>query len=89
MIRSELVQKIADANPDLRLAEVEQIVDVFFEAIIDQLARGGASSCVALGHFPRARGLRARAAIRARASRWQWMQSASPISSPARKCATG
>lgn len=51
MIRSELVQKIADANPDLRLAEVEQIVDVFFETIIDQLARGGRVELRGFGAF--------------------------------------
>ena len=41
MIRSELVQKIASENNDLRLEEVEKIVDVFFDSIVDQLAGGG------------------------------------------------
>lgn len=41
MIRSELVQKLADANPELKLAEVERIVDIFFEEMVEQLAAGG------------------------------------------------
>ena len=41
MNRSELVQKIASENNDLRLEEVERIVDAFFDSIVDQLAGGG------------------------------------------------
>ena len=41
MIRSELVQKIASENSDLRVEEVERIVDAFFDSIVDQLAAGG------------------------------------------------
>jgi integration host factor subunit beta len=36
MIRSELVQKISNENNDLRLDEVERIVDVFFDSIVEQ-----------------------------------------------------
>jgi hypothetical protein len=42
MIRSELMQKIASENQGLKQSEVEAIVDVFFDAIIDQLAQGRA-----------------------------------------------
>ncbi len=51
MIRSELVQKLADDNTDLRHAEVEQIVDIFFEDIIAQLAAGGRVELRGFGAF--------------------------------------
>lgn len=51
MIRSELVQKLAEDNPDLRHAEVEQIVDIFFEDIIAQLANGGRVELRGFGAF--------------------------------------
>lgn len=51
MIRSELVQKIASENSDLRLDEVEQIVDTFFDAIVEQLARGGRVELRGFGAF--------------------------------------
>lgn len=40
MIRSELIQKLADANPHLYQRDVEKIVNTFFEEIIEALARG-------------------------------------------------
>lgn len=40
MIRSELVQKIADENPHLYQRDVERIVNTIFEEIIDAMARG-------------------------------------------------
>lgn len=59
MIRSELVQKLAEANPGLKLAEVEHIVDIFFEEIIDQLASGGRIELRGFGAFStRGRGAR-------------------------------
>ena len=51
MIRSELVQKIASENSDLRLEEVEQIVDVFFDSIVEQLASGGRVELRGFGAF--------------------------------------
>ena len=51
MIRSELVQKIASENSDLRLEEIEQNVDVFFDSIIDQLANGGRVELRGFGAF--------------------------------------
>ncbi|MBN9789542.1 integration host factor subunit beta [Pseudonocardia sp. TMWB2A] len=59
MIRSELVQKLADANPGLKLAEVEHIVDIFFEEMVEQLAAGGRVELRGFGAFStRARGAR-------------------------------
>ena len=40
MIRSELIQKLADENPHLYQRDVERIVNTFFEEIIESLARG-------------------------------------------------
>jgi integration host factor subunit beta len=51
MIRSELVQKIASENGDLRLEEVERIVDAFFDSIVDQLAGGGRVELRGFGAF--------------------------------------
>ena len=51
MIRSELVQKIANENSDLRLDEVERIVDTFFDSIVDQLASGGRVELRGFGAF--------------------------------------
>ncbi|MDZ3832692.1 MAG: integration host factor subunit beta [Sphingopyxis sp.] len=51
MIRSELVQKIASENSDLRLEEVERIVDAFFDSIVEQLAAGGRVELRGFGAF--------------------------------------
>lgn len=51
MIRSELVQYLADKNSDLTYGEVERIVDIFFSEIIEQLARGGRVELRGFGAF--------------------------------------
>ncbi len=51
MIRSELVQRLADANSGLKQSEVEQIVDIFFDEIIEQLAKGGRVELRGFGAF--------------------------------------
>lgn len=40
MIRSELIQKIADENPHLYHRDVERIVATIFDSITDAMARG-------------------------------------------------
>ncbi len=40
MIRSELIQTIADQNPHLFQRDVERIVNTIFEEITDAVARG-------------------------------------------------
>lgn len=40
MIRSELIQKIADANPHLAQRDVERIVSAIFEEIVSALSEG-------------------------------------------------
>ncbi len=51
MIRSELVQQIADENPGLRLSEVELIVDTIFETILARLEAGGRVELRGFGAF--------------------------------------
>ena len=51
MIRSELMQKLADENQGLTLQEVEKIVDLFFQEIIDRLAAGGRVELRGFGAF--------------------------------------
>jgi integration host factor subunit beta len=51
MIRSELVQRLADENPDLSVKDVERIVDVFFDEISVRLAEGGRVELRGFGAF--------------------------------------
>jgi integration host factor subunit beta len=51
MIRSELLQSLAADNPDLRIEEVEQVVDIFFEEITARLAEGGRVELRGFGTF--------------------------------------
>jgi integration host factor subunit beta len=51
MIRSEMVQKLAEDNPGLTLQEIERIVDLFFREIIEKLAAGGRVELRGFGAF--------------------------------------
>ncbi len=51
MIRSELIQKIADENPHLTQRHVERIVATVFDAIIDALAGGDRVELRGFGAF--------------------------------------
>ncbi|EBA02179.1 MAG: integration host factor subunit beta [Paracoccaceae bacterium] len=51
MIRSELVQKIADENPQLFQRDVERIVNTLFEEIINALADGDRVELRGFGAF--------------------------------------
>ena len=51
MIRSELVQALGKDNPDLRVEEVEQVVDIFFDEIANRLADGGRVELRGFGAF--------------------------------------
>ena len=51
MIRSELIQKIADENPHLYQRDVERIVNTIFEEIIDAMARGDRVELRGFGAF--------------------------------------
>ncbi|MGE4432058.1 MAG: integration host factor subunit beta [Sphingobium sp.] len=51
MIRSELIQRLAEENKDLTLLEVERIVELFFSEITEQLAKGGRVELRGFGAF--------------------------------------
>ena len=51
MIRSELVQQLAETNSDLTYGEVEKIVDLFFSEITERLANGGRVELRGFGAF--------------------------------------
>ncbi|MCL4188826.1 MAG: integration host factor subunit beta [Rhodobacteraceae bacterium] len=51
MIRSELIQKIADENPHLFQRDVERIVNAIFEEITGALARGDRVELRGFGAF--------------------------------------
>ncbi len=51
MIRSELIQKIADENPHLYQRDVERIVNTIFNEISDALANGNRVELRGFGAF--------------------------------------
>jgi len=51
VIKSELIQKIAAANPHLFHRDVERIVNVIFDEIVDALARGDRVELRGFGAF--------------------------------------
>lgn len=51
MIRSELIQKIADENPHLYQRDVEKIVNTIFEEIIEALSQGDRVELRGFGAF--------------------------------------
>ncbi|MGL4311133.1 MAG: integration host factor subunit beta [Paracoccaceae bacterium] len=51
MIRSELIQKVAEENPHLFQRDVERIVNTIFEEIIDAMARGDRVELRGFGAF--------------------------------------
>ncbi len=51
MIRSELIQKIADENPHLYQRDVERIVNTIFEEIINAMAQGDRVELRGFGAF--------------------------------------
>ena len=51
MIRSELIQKIADENPHLYQRDVEKIVNTIFDEITDAMSRGDRVELRGFGAF--------------------------------------
>ena len=51
MIRSELVQKLADDNPGLAPRDIEAIVNTFFDEIVKRLAQDGRVELRGFGAF--------------------------------------
>ena len=51
MIRSELIEKIAEENPHLYQRDVERIVNTIFDSIIDAMAKGDRVELRGFGAF--------------------------------------
>ena len=51
MIRSELVARLAESNPDLGQQDVERIVTLVFDTIVERLAAGGRVELRGFGTF--------------------------------------
>ena len=51
MIRSELIQKIAEENPHLYQRDVEKIVNVIFDRIVESMAKGNRVELRGFGAF--------------------------------------
>lgn len=51
MIKSELIARIAGANPHLYHRDIEKIVNVIFDEIVDALARGDRVELRGFGAF--------------------------------------
>lgn len=51
MIRSELVQRLVQDNPELSVREVEKIVGVFFDEIVKRLMEDGRVELRGFGAF--------------------------------------
>jgi len=51
MIRSELIQKIAEENPHLYQRDVEKIVNTIFDRIIEAMAKGNRVELRGFGAF--------------------------------------
>ena len=51
MIRSELIQKIADENPNLTQKDAEKVVNTVFEEIVEALAKGDRVELRGFGAF--------------------------------------
>ena len=51
MLRSELITKLAEENPNLKVREVERIVDVIFDEIAGALERGDRVELRGFGAF--------------------------------------
>ncbi|MEJ6593755.1 integration host factor subunit beta [Parasphingorhabdus sp.] len=51
MIRSELLEKLAEENSELKTDEIEKIIDLFFNQISQKLAEGGRVELRGFGAF--------------------------------------
>jgi integration host factor subunit beta len=51
MVRSELIERVAELHPHLRYTDVERVVETIFEEISDALARGARIEIRGFGSF--------------------------------------
>jgi hypothetical protein len=88
MIKSELVQRIAEHNPHLYQRDVENIVNAILDEIVAALAAIGLS-CVVLAPSRSSIVQPVPGAIHAPERTYRSIRRASRSSRPARKCANG
>ena len=89
MTKSELVQRLADANPHLYQRDVEVIVTAIFDEISAALARGDRVELRGFGAFSvKRRDARVGRNPRAPATAFQSPRNTSHSSKPASNCAT-
>ena len=51
MVKSELIKKLHQKHPKLNRSYIEEIVDIFFDTIIDSLVKGKPCELRQLGRF--------------------------------------
>jgi integration host factor subunit beta len=86
MIKSELVQHIAEQNPHLYQRDVENIVNAILDEITEALMRGDRVELRGFGAFS-VKNRPARVGRNPRTGqRWKSTKNSSPSSRPARKC---
>jgi integration host factor subunit beta len=51
MLRSELIERVAELHPHLRYSDVERVVETIFTSIGEALARGGRIEIRGFGSF--------------------------------------
>jgi integration host factor subunit beta len=51
MVRSELIERVAELHPHLRYSDVERVVETIFMSIGEALARGGRIEIRGFGSF--------------------------------------
>jgi integration host factor subunit beta len=84
MIKSELIQRVAAANPHLFQRDVERIINIVLDEITGALARGDRVELRGFGAFT----VKHRDAIRAPETRCSSRTSSCPSSRPARNSAS-
>ncbi len=89
MIKSELVQHIAEQNPHLYQRDVENIVNAILDEVTEALMRGDRVELRGFGAFS-VKNRPARVGRNPRTGqRSKWTKSSCPSSKPARKCVYG
>ena len=87
MIKSELVQKIADQYPELYQRDAENVVNAILDEIVDALAKGDRVEIRGFGAFSVKSAMHALVAIHARVSMFRSPKRSCRSLRPERKCA--
>ena len=89
MTRSELIRRLADANPTIHRRDIADAVEIFFAEIAAGLARGERVELRGFGTFtPKTRRARRRPQPADRRRGRGWRKELSGFSAPASSCTT-